>query len=107
MESEPVLTAVQSTAEPKVRKNLLSSNDDDDDNNNNNNNNNNNLTLTKNHTVKMCVARDSAVAMGWTVRGSNPGMGEIFRPDRPWDSPSLLCNRYRVFLRAKAAGALL
>jgi len=33
------------------------------------------------------------------VRGSNPGGGEIFRtcPDRPWDSPSLLYNGYRVF----------
>ena len=33
---------------------------------------------------------------GWTVRGSNPGGGEIFRtlPDRPW--ASLLYNGYRV-----------
>jgi hypothetical protein len=46
------------------------------------------------------VGRDSSVgiATGWTVRGSNPGGGEIFltRPDRPWGSPSLLYNRYRV-----------
>ena len=37
--------------------------------------------------------------MGWTVRGSNPGGGEIFRtcPDRPWGPPSLLYNGYRVF----------
>jgi len=36
---------------------------------------------------------------GWTVRGSNPGGGEIFRtcPDRPWGPPSLLHNGYRVF----------
>ena len=36
---------------------------------------------------------------GWTVRGSNPGGGEIFRtcPDRPWGPPSLLYNGYRVF----------
>ena len=38
---------------------------------------------------------------GWTVRGSNPGGGEIFRtcPDRPWVSSSLLYeyNGYRVF----------
>jgi len=35
----------------------------------------------------------------WTVRGSNPGGGEIFRtcPDRPWGPPSLLYNGYRVF----------
>jgi len=32
------------------------------------------------------------LATGWTVRGSNPGGGEIFRtrPDRTWDLPSLL-----------------
>jgi hypothetical protein len=38
------------------------------------------------------------LATGWTVRGSNPGGGEIFRshPDRPWGLPSLLYNRYRV-----------
>jgi len=37
--------------------------------------------------------------MDWTVRGSNPGVGEIFRacPDRPWVPPSLLYNVYRVF----------
>jgi hypothetical protein len=39
------------------------------------------------------------VATGWTVRGSNPGRGEIFRtcPDWPWSPPSLLYNGYRVF----------
>jgi hypothetical protein len=37
-------------------------------------------------------------AMGWTVQGSNPGGGEIFRTrqDRPWGPPSLLYNGYRV-----------
>ena len=51
--------------------------------------------------------RDSSVATGWTVRGSNPGGGEIFRtrPDRPWDPPSLLYNGYRVFIGGKVAGA--
>jgi hypothetical protein len=36
---------------------------------------------------------------GSTVRGSNPGGGEIFRtcPDRPWGPPNLLYNGYRVF----------
>ena len=36
---------------------------------------------------------------GWTVRGSNPGGGEIFRTclDRPWGSLSLLYNAYRSF----------
>jgi hypothetical protein len=39
------------------------------------------------------------LATGSTVRGSNPGAGEIFRtcPDRPWGPPSLLYNGYRVF----------
>jgi len=41
--------------------------------------------------------------MGWTVRGSNPGGGEIFRtsPDRPWGPGSLLYNGYRVFSGSK------
>jgi hypothetical protein len=40
---------------------------------------------------------------GWTVRGSNPGGGEIFRtcPDRPCGLPSLLYNGYRVFPKGK------
>jgi hypothetical protein len=39
------------------------------------------------------------LATGWTVRGSNPGGGEIFRtrPDRLWGPPSLLYNGYLVF----------
>ena len=43
--------------------------------------------------------------MGWTVRGSNPGGGEIFhpRPDRSWGLPSLLYNGYRVYRGGKAA----
>jgi len=43
----------------------------------------------------------------WTVRGSNPGRGEIFRtrPDRSWGLPSLLYNGYRMFPGGKAAGA--
>jgi len=41
--------------------------------------------------------------MGWTVRGSNPGEGEIFHtcPDRPWLPPSLLYNEYRVSTGSK------
>jgi len=37
------------------------------------------------------------LATGSTVRGSNPGGGEIFRnhPDLPWDTPNLY-NGYRV-----------
>jgi hypothetical protein len=36
---------------------------------------------------------------GWTGRGSNPSVGEIFRtcPDQPWGPPSLLYNEYQVF----------
>jgi hypothetical protein len=52
--------------------------------------------------------RDSSVGTaGWTVRGSNPDGGEIFRtcPDRPWGPPSLLYNGYRVFPGGKAAEA--
>jgi hypothetical protein len=39
------------------------------------------------------------LATGWTVRGSNPGGGEIFYicPDRPCGPPSLLYNGYLVF----------
>jgi hypothetical protein len=38
------------------------------------------------------------LATGWTVRRSNPGGDEIFRtrPYRPWVTPSLLYNGYRV-----------
>ena len=38
------------------------------------------------------------LATGWTIRGSNPGVGKVFRnrPDRPWGLPSLLYNGYRV-----------
>jgi len=44
------------------------------------------------------------LATGWTVRGSNPGGGEIFRtsPDWPWGPPSLLYNGYRVFPGVKS-----
>ena len=55
--------------------------------------------------------RDSSVgivtATGWTVRGSNPDGGEIFRtrPERPWGQPNLLYNKYRVIPGGKAAGA--
>ena len=43
------------------------------------------------------------LATGWTVRGSNPGGGEIFRtcPDWPWGPPSLLYNGYRLFQGGK------
>jgi hypothetical protein len=53
------------------------------------------------------LGRDSDCATAWTVRGSNPGRGQIFRthPDRPWGPPSLLYNGYRVFPGGKVDGA--
>jgi hypothetical protein len=47
------------------------------------------------------------LTISWTVRGSNPDGGEIFRtrPDRRWGPPSLLYSGYRVFPGGKAAGA--
>ena len=47
--------------------------------------------------------RGRGTATGWTVRGSNPGGGEIFRicPERPWAPPNHLYNGYRVFLGGK------
>jgi hypothetical protein len=41
---------------------------------------------------------DQRLATSWTVWGSNPGGGEIFRtrPDRPWVPSSLLYNGHRV-----------
>ena len=60
----------------------------------------------------VCEGRDSvagiATRYGLTVRGSNPGDGEIFRsrPDRPWGPPSLLHNWYRVIPGGKAAGGV-
>ena len=49
--------------------------------------------------VRFVPVYASELATGWTVRGSNPGGGEIFRtrPDRPWGPPSLLYNGYQVF----------
>ena len=58
-------------------------------------------------TVRFCGPGSSAgiaTGYGWTVRGSNPGGGEIFHtcPDRPWGPPSLLYNGYRVFPGVKS-----
>jgi hypothetical protein len=49
----------------------------------------------------------NTLATGWTIRGSNLGVGEIFRsrPDRPWGPPSLLYNGYlRSFPGVKRPG---
>jgi hypothetical protein len=44
--------------------------------------------------VGNAVGLDSVVGTGWTMLGSNPSGGEIFRvrPDQPWGPPSLLYN---------------
>jgi hypothetical protein len=47
------------------------------------------------------------LSTGWPDRGSNPGGVEIFRnrQDRPWGSPSILYNGYRViFPQVKRSG---
>jgi len=51
------------------------------------------------HHVGRVAQSVQRMATGWTVQGSNLDRGEIFRtgPDRPWGSPSLLYNGYRVF----------
>ena len=53
--------------------------------------------------IYIYILHFSWLATGWTVRGSNPGGGKIFRtcPDRPWGPPSLLYNGYRVFPGSK------
>ena len=46
------------------------------------------------------------LAMGWTVRRSSRGGGEIFHthPDWPWGPPSLQYNGHRVFPGGSAVG---
>jgi hypothetical protein len=58
------------------------------------------------------MGRDSAVGIATHFRLDGRRIesrwgGEIFRTraDRPWDSPILLYNGYRVFRGGKAAGA--
>ena len=58
------------------------------------------MKLVMCHNCLFCVSTYlHRLATGWTVRGSNPGGGEIFRtcPDRPWGPASLLYNGYRFF----------
>ena len=47
------------------------------------------------------------LAKGWTVRGSNPGGGEIFltSSEWAWGPPSLLYSGYRVIPGCKATAA--
>ena len=46
------------------------------------------------------------LATGWTFRGSNPGVGEIFRtlPDQPWGVPSNLYMGTASFRGVKRPG---
>jgi hypothetical protein len=46
------------------------------------------------HSVGRVAQSVSRLATGWTVRGSNPGGGEIFRtcPDRPWGPSCTMCT---------------
>ena len=64
-------------------------------------------TVTNLHRWAVVAQSVQRLSTGWTVRGSNPGGGEIFRtcPERPWGLPSLLYNGYRVLPGGKAAGA--
>jgi hypothetical protein len=57
------------------------------------------------------VGRNGSVGIatryGWTIRKSNPGVGETYRtrPDRPCGPPSILYYGYRVcFLGVKRLG---
>ena len=55
------------------------------------------------NTFQLSLCMYQRLATGWTVRGSNPGGGEIFRtcPVWPWGTPSLLYNGYWVSPRGK------
>jgi hypothetical protein len=62
------------------------------------------MVLERNIDYNIKLHRLETLTTGWTVRGSNPGGGEIFRTrlDRPWGPPSLLYNGYQVFPGGKA-----
>jgi len=57
------------------------------------------IYVTKRFIVGPVAQSVQRLVTGWTVRGSNPGGGEIFRtcPDRPWGPNNLLYNGYPVF----------
>jgi hypothetical protein len=60
------------------------------------------------HTVHVSsVIITTTIIIDWTVRGSNPGGGEMFgtRSERLWGPSSLLYNGHREFPGGKAAGA--
>ena len=66
------------------------------------------LVVASFHSLITCTDLQEQLATDQTVRGSNPGGGEIFRTcsDRPWaPPPNFLYNGYRVFTGGKAAGA--
>ena len=59
--------------------------------------------ITISEVIRVIVGRDSSVGIAtrWTVRGSNPGGGEVFAPVQT-DSPNLLYNGYWVILGGKS-----
>jgi hypothetical protein len=61
------------------------------------------LFLSCEANARVKFAKTGPLAMGLTVRGSNPGGSEIFRtcPHRPWVPTNLLYNGYRVFTGCK------
>jgi hypothetical protein len=65
------------------------------------------LILVLSYQVGRVAQSVKRLTTGWTVRGSNPGGGKIFRirPDRPCVPPSLVYDGYRFFPVGKAAGA--
>jgi hypothetical protein len=54
----------------------------------------------------MCWNSVAGIVTGWTVRGSNPGGGKIFRtrPDRPWGPPSFITVSISSFPGVKQPG---
>jgi len=50
------------------------------------------------HLLARTAQSGKQLTIGWTVWGSNPSGGEIFHAcrERPWGSPTLLYNGYRV-----------
>jgi hypothetical protein len=62
-----------------------------------------NLWLCALYFIFLTAEKINRLATGWTIRGSNPGGGEILRtgPDRICVPPSLLYSRYLVIPRVK------
>jgi hypothetical protein len=66
------------------------------------------LSMTLASVMRVGIAQSvQRHATGWTVRGLNPGVGDILLTcsDRLWGPLSLLYYGYQVFPGGKAAGA--